>query len=280
MRHRLVSTVNVDVDVAVAGSPPQRRASLGAASGREPERAMEVQPPVMVAFVVAWSLAIAAELTGVAQHFGHDAVLDRGLPAAAGLGLFLAGWLVMVAAMMLPTIPAVGVVEGPGSARPGGLGPFLGGFAIVWAIVGLAALSLDMVVHEVVHGVPALEARPWLVAAGVLGLAGALQLMSSTRRSLAAGRRVGDRAADGALPAFYAGHRHGRLCLRSDGPLMVVMFAAGGGLAWMAVLTSLMIGERSSRYGSHLAVATGVGLVAAAVVMALDLSWRPRFGSR
>ena len=272
--------MNVNVDVAVAGSPPQRLAFLGAASGREPGRAVDVQPPVMVAFVIAWSLAIGAELTGVAQHLGHDAVLEGGLPPTAGLGLFLAGWLVMVAAMMLPTIPAVGVAEGPGLARRGGLGPFLGGFALVWAVVGLAALSFDMVVHRVVHAFPALDARPWLVAAGVLGLAGTLQLMPSTRRSLAAGRRVGDGAADGALPAFYAGQRHGRLCLRSDGPLMLVMFAAGGGLAWMAVLTSLMIGERSSRYGPRLAVATGVGLVAGAAVMALDFSWLPRFGPR
>ena len=256
MRNRLVSTVNVRVDT------------------------VEVRPPVMVVVVVAWSLAIAGEVTGITRHLGHDAVLESGLPAAAGLGLFLVGWLVMVAAMMLPTIPTVEVAEGPDPAPGGGLGAFLGGFALVWALVGLAALSFDMVLHRVVHASPALDARPWLVAAGVLGLAGAVQLMPATRRSLAAKSRLSHDVAAGALPAFYAGQRHGRRCLCTDGPLMLVMFAAGGGLTWMAVLTTLMIGERSSRYGPHLAVATGVALVAGAAVMALDLSWLPRFGPR
>jgi predicted metal-binding membrane protein len=266
MRHRLVSTVSVDVDYAAVGSPTPS--------------AMEVRPPVMVAFLIAWSLAIGAELTGVARHLGHDAVLESGLPPAAGLGLFVVGWLVMVAAMMLPTIPATGVPEGPGSAHHDGLGAFLGGFALVWAVVGMAALSLDMVLHRVVHAFPALDARPGLVAAGALGLAGAVQLMPATRRSLAARVPLGPHGVTGARTAFDAGQRHGRLCVRSDGPLMLVMFAAGGGLAWMAVLTTLMIGERSSRYGPHLAVATGVTFLAGAAVLALDLSWLPRFGPR
>jgi predicted metal-binding membrane protein len=266
MRHRLVSTVSVNVDVVVAGTQSSRSA--------------EVRPPVMVAFVIAWSLAIGAELTGVARHLGHDAVLESGLPPAAALGLFVAGWLVMVAAMMLPTIPATGMADGPDSAPRDGPGAFLGGFALVWAVVGLAALSFDMVLHRVVHALPALDARPWLVAAGVLGLAGAVQLMPATRRSLAAVGRLGPHGPTGTRTAFDAGRRHGTLCLRGDGPLMLVMFAAGGGLATMALLTTVMIGERSTRYGAHVAVAAGVALVVGAAVMPLDVSWLPRFGPR
>ncbi|HEX2193288.1 MAG TPA: DUF2182 domain-containing protein [Acidimicrobiales bacterium] len=265
MRHRLVSTVNVNADVALAGSPPQR--------------AVEVQPAVMVAFAIVWSLVIGAELTGVARHLGHDAVLEGSQPAAAGLGLFLTGWLVMVAAMMLPTIPAVEVPEAPPAAPRRGLGAFLGGFAIVWAGVGLAALGFDMVVHRVVDAFPTLEARPWLVAAGALGLAGTVQLMPATRRALVARSRLVRDATGGALPAFFAGQRHGGRSLRSDGPLMLVMFAAGGGLAPMAVLTTLMIGERSPRYGDRVAVATGAALLGVAAVMALNLPWPPLPGA-
>ncbi len=120
-------------------------------------------------------------------------------------------------------------------------------------------------------------ARPWLVTAGALGLAGTLQLLPSTRRSLAAARRLGTDPGEGASSAssaFYAGQLHGRRSLRSDGPLMLVMFAVGGGLGWMAILALLMVGERSAS-GSRLAVATGVALLAAAAVVALNQPWLP-----
>lgn len=224
----------------------------------------------MVAALLAWSLVIAGEVTGVARHLGHDAVLEGGFEAPVGTALFLGGWLVMVAAMMLPTLAARGRVRGgTGSAEADARGAFLGGFALVWAVVGLAALGGDMVVHRVVHGVPSLEARPWMVVAGVFGLAGTIQLMPSTRRSLAAARRAAD-AAESAPSTFLAGQRHGWRCLRSDGPLMLVMFAIGSGVAWMVVLTAVMAGERSSSFGQRLAAATGVALLAAAAAVALN----------
>jgi predicted metal-binding membrane protein len=56
---------------------------------------------------------------------------------------------------------------------------------------------------------------------------------------------------------------------------MLVMFAVGASLAWMAVLTVVMVGERSGRAGRPLALATGVALVAAGAVAALEPSLLP-----
>lgn len=168
-----------------------------------------------------------------------------------------------------------GEVTGADRRRTGALGAFLGGFALVWAVAALAALGLDMVVHRAVHRVPALEARPWLVVASVLAAAGAIQLLPSTRRALAAARRPVWSGPSGAGLAFRAGQRHGKRCLRGDGPLMLVMFAAGASLAWMALLTVVMIGERSARAGQPLALATGAALLVAGAVGALEPSLLP-----
>lgn len=259
MRHRLVTAPSVDL--AVPPSPSRQRAPL---------------VPLPVAFIAAtaWALLIAGEATGAARHLDHDAVLDSGSLAPIGIAAFLLGWLVAVSAMMAPTaVPVLGPLPaGASSRRTGALGAFLGGFALVWAVAGLAALGLDMVVHRVVHGVPALEAHPWLVAAGVLATAGTLQLLPATRRALAAAGRPVWSGPSGAGLGFRAGQQHGRRCLRGDGPLMLVMFAAGTSVAWMALLTVVMVGERSARAGQRLALAAGVALLVAGAVAALEPS--------
>jgi predicted metal-binding membrane protein len=150
----------------------------------------------------------------------------------------------------------------------------LGGFALVWAVVGSVVLSLDLALHQVVDDLPALAARPWVVAVTLLGVAGAVQLAPSTRRRLAATRRLGT-IADSPASAFRAGCDHGTRCLRADGPVMIVMFAVGGGLGWMALLTAVMTAERSSRAGARLVAVTGVALMGGAVLVAFNPSWAP-----
>ncbi len=111
-----------------------------------------------------------------------------------------------------------------------------------------------------------------MITVALFGIAGALQLAPSTRRRLAATRRLGT-VADRPSSAFRAGRDHGTRCLLSDGPLMLVMFAVGGGLAWMALLTGVMTAERSSRAGPRLAAVTGVALMGGAALVALNPSW-------
>jgi predicted metal-binding membrane protein len=61
---------------------------------------------------MAWAVMVVAEVTGASRYLHHDAVLGGASPPWAGLCLFLLGWLVMVAAMMLPgTLPALSRVQ-------------------------------------------------------------------------------------------------------------------------------------------------------------------------
>ncbi len=219
--------------------------------------APSVRTPRGVASVcaLAWVFMVVGKVTGLDRYLHHDVLLESGTFTAAALGLYVAGWLVMVGAMMLPATPPI-----PSRVATG---PFLGGFAAVWAVGGCVLLGLDMSLHQVVDGVPALAARPWLVTVALLGATGLVQLAKSTRRPLAAP------APSSPSSAFLVGRNHGLHCLRADGPLMLVMFAFAGDLVWMALLTLVMVAERSPRIGRHVTVLTGVALLAAAAVAAL-----------
>ena len=147
---------------------------------------------VPVAIALAWAAAVAAHASGVADRFQHDALLAHGGLGLAGVGGYALVWCVMVGAMMLPSaVPLLRLFAGVSGrqARPGRLlACFASGYLAVWAVFGWAALAFDDVVHRMTHALPWLAARPWLVGAATLGLAGAFQFSSLKDRCLTACR--------------------------------------------------------------------------------------------
>jgi predicted metal-binding membrane protein len=200
---------------------------------------------VPLAVAASWATLVAAQASG-ARLLDHHAIFLGGRAESAAVGLFLVGWLVMVAAMMLPSsLPAIRDVSSQGA----GVGAFLGGFGAVWALFGWAALGLDSVVHRTVDAQPWLGTRPHLVAAGLVAVVGVVQFAPMKRRCLAACRHW--TAAPELLrrrgASVVAGARYGQLCLGCDGGLMLLMFVAGGsGVAGMAVLSVVMAAERTA----------------------------------
>jgi predicted metal-binding membrane protein len=263
--------------LALVTSPPRRRSWLGAGVARQRQGSRDSPRRLVgLVWVAAWALLVSAEITGVSAHLHHDAVARASGDQWTATGLFLGGWVAMVAAMMLPaTVPLVDRAPAPPSV-PGRrvVGAFLAGFALPWTRAGAVLLSFDMSVHRAMDTVPALAARPWLVAAALLGVAGTAQLAPSTRRHLAA-TAPSRPLAQKPQKAFVEGANHGVRCVRADGPLMLVMFAAGAGLALMAALTVVMAIERSSRVGRHAVAAAGALLVCAAPIAALHPGWLP-----
>ena len=223
-------------------------------------------PPLAAAVAAAWAVVLVGQITGYGDYLHHDAVLDGGGPTPIGLVLFFVGWMAMVVAMMIPaTWPGLGRrFPAAPEVDPSPAG-FLGGFLLVWSAAGAAALAFDSGVHQAVHGVPALEARPWFVMVAVLGAGGLVQLLPSTARHLAPGRLPLTVERGGSTASFRVGRVEGIRCLRADGPLVLVMFATGGSLLWMVVLTMVMVGERLPRWRRAVTTAAGVGLLAAAV---------------
>ncbi|MEO8468186.1 MAG: DUF2182 domain-containing protein [Chloroflexota bacterium] len=221
------------------------------------------------AIVGAWLILLTAEVTGYARLLHHDALIEEGPPLWIGVLLFLLSWQVLIAAMMLPaslpTIRLVGVAMARLTRPRLAEAAFLGAFALVWTIFGLLAFTGDFVLHHVVDATPWLAARPWLIEAGVLGLAGAYQFAPSKVRSLAACRHPGGLLTAAATPqrdSFQIGMEHGLACLGSGWALMLLMFAEGfGDLAWMGALTVLMAYEVTGRQGERARRVAGFALL-------------------
>jgi predicted metal-binding membrane protein len=218
----------------------------------------------------AWGLLIGADATGTAPAFHHHALIENGPPLPVAVGLFLGAWLVMVVAMMLPASLVVGraglVSPSVAGSRWRGSVVFVAGFLGVWAVFGLAAFAGDMVVHRVVDATPWLAARPWLIEAGVLAVAGAVQFAPLTRHSLDACRHGAAVPAVVQGPPLRAGLRHGLDCLGASWALMLLMFAEGfDSLVWMLTLTALMTWQVAANDGRRATVAAGIVLLLASV---------------
>jgi predicted metal-binding membrane protein len=239
---------------------------------------------VPVAIALAWVAAVAAHATGLADRFHHDALLAHGTLGLAGIGGYALVWCVMVAAMMLPSaVPLLRLfveVSARQARRGRLLACFAAGYLAVWALFGWAALAFDDVVHRLAHALPWLAARPWLVGAATLGLAGAFQFSSLKDRCLTACRHpaayLRRHYRRGPAVAFRLGWGHGLYCLGCCWALMLVMFAVGiTDLRWMAALAGLMAYEKLGRHGHAVATAAGVVAMALALLVAVQPAWMP-----
>jgi predicted metal-binding membrane protein len=231
-------------------------------------------PAVATAVASAWLMTILAEATGDGALLHPGSVIQGGaLPWLAVPG-FLASWQVMVVAMMLPaSLPAFRVFESaarPLARTPPAFAAFFGAYLLAWSGSGLFAFLGDAALQRLVEGTPWLAARPWLIVAVVVGMAGAYQLLPPKRKSLeacrhpsAAGRQAG--LVPPARGGFSAGLEHAIDCLGSSGALMLLMFAAGfANLWWMAALTGLMAYEVRGTYGQLASLVAGIALLALA----------------
>jgi predicted metal-binding membrane protein len=233
--------------------------------------------PILVGIGAAWVAALAAQLAGAAALVHHDELLaGGGPPPAVAAVAFLLAWQLMIAAMMLPSsLPLVGLYARASARAPQrrlAMAAFLGGYALVWSGFGLLAFGADAGLHAVVNATPWLERHDWWIGGAVLALAGAFQFTSLKDACLDKCRhpaqfmtRYYERGPRGGL---RLGIRHGAFCVGCCWALMFVMFAAGvASLIWMALLTAVMIHEKTRPAGARAVPVTGVALLAAASVV-------------
>ena len=196
-------------------------------------------------------------------------------PAAAAS--FLGMWVVMMAAMMLPSlVPSLWryrqAVACTGKTRLEGLTAVVGaGYFLVWTVFGVAAFPSGVALAAIEMQQPALARAVPIVAGVVVLSAGALQLTAWKARHLACCRKAP--APSRTLPAdvgtaWRHGVRLGLHCGQCCASLMAVLLVIGVmDLRAMAVVTAAITGERLAPAGERVARAIGALVVAAGLLL-------------
>ena len=197
-----------------------------------------------------------------------------------GLGIFLAFWTVMMAAMMLPAAMPMIVIFASAQARrarqvavPTWI--FVAGYIFVWAAAGLLVYVLVQAASELASHPASLDRDIWrpLALAVTLAIAGLYQFAPLKRICLRHCRSplgfVAQYWRDGWAGAFNMGARHGLYCLGCCWALFAVLVAAGMmSIAWMLLLTLVVFAEKVLPHGERTSVAVGLGLITLGLVVA------------
>ncbi|HVE45540.1 MAG TPA: DUF2182 domain-containing protein [Acidimicrobiales bacterium] len=239
---------------------------------------------VPAAIALAWSVIIVLHASGHGDALDHDALVGEQAQLSVGsLAVYATAWILMIAAMMLPSaVPLMRLFVGASRQQPHPgfvLGAFVSGYLGVWVLFGWLALGLDGVFHSIVEATPWLDERPQLIVAAVLALAGAFQFSALKDRCLTTCRHPAAyllaHYRRGVPAAWKLGWSHGLFCLGCCWALMLVAFAAGmNDLRWMAAFTALMTYEKVGAHGEKVGRSAGallLGLAATLVFLSTDL---------
>jgi len=221
-------------------------------------------------------VAVLFALAGLAWWSTGDRMrdMDAGPWTALGaLGWFLGVWVVMMAAMMLPSVaPTVALYSRMTRARSPLLAlSFTGGYLVVWGVVGALAFGVVRIAGDALAWD---RAGRWV--AGVTLLAAAayeltpLKTVCLRRCRSPLGFLLGAWR-EGRAGAVRMGAKHGGWCVGCCWALMASLFALGVmSLAWMGFVAGLIAAEkvlpwrRVATYGTAaILLALGILLLAA-----------------
>ncbi len=222
-------------------------------------------------------VALLLALTAVAWWSTADrmAGMDAGPGTDLGaLGWFLGVWVVMMAAMMFPSLAPTVALYARMTRRRGLDRPllFAAGYLLLWGMAGLGAYALFGLGRIVFGGDLAWrEGGRWL-AAGVLALAALYEITPVKDVCLAKCRSplgfLLGTWRDGRLGALEMGSRHAGWCLGCCWALMAALFALGVmSLTWMAFVAALIALEKTVPWGRAVTWGTAVVLLALAVAV-------------
>lgn len=197
--------------------------------------------------------------------------------------LYVGGWVLMTAAMMLPTtLPLLNVFDRLTRTRPDRrrlVALVIVGYLTVWLLFGVAAHGLDLGLHAIFQQSLWLTFNGWVVGAIVLGLAGLFQFSSLKYRCLDRCRAPLSfvlrhwRGGDVRREALSIGVDHGIYCVGCCWALMLLMFIVGtGSVGWMLLLGAVMAIEKNVPAGRRLSKPLGVALIAGALAVTFQNS--------
>ncbi|MFF5703109.1 DUF2182 domain-containing protein [Streptomyces sp. NPDC012794] len=226
---------------------------------------------------VGWTLMVLIAVLAWAATVGQARGMGTG-PGSRGMALplFLALWVVMMAAMMLPSVAPVALTwvrgigrRSAGPARALRTAEFVSGYLLAWTGFGLLVYGALTVTGRLVEAAPG--AARW-IGAGAFLLAGLQQFGPLKRVCLRHCRNPMFQLARYARYRRWAkdlrvGAHHGLYCVGCCWGLMIVMIPLGVmNVAAMAAVAAVIFLEKLWRQGPWLAWAVGlVFLVLAAL---------------
>ena len=172
------------------------------------------------------------------------------------LVVFLGTWVVMMAAMMLPSAAPMILLFGTVYRRQREQGRafvptwvFVTGYLAVWTAFGANVYGLSLFGADLARTVPSLGALGPRLAALAMLAAGLYQLTPLKERCLAHCRSplhfILEHWRPGMIGALRMGARHGLYCVGCCWVLMLLLIAIGlGSLPWMALTTLVIFAEK------------------------------------
>ncbi|WP_426976309.1 DUF2182 domain-containing protein [Pseudarthrobacter sp. O4] len=200
------------------------------------------------------------------------------------LGFFATTWVVMLAAMMFPSVAPMVVAyarihrrrrELGRQAPPACTAVFVAGYLLTWTVFGILAYSLYAAVATLVPGLFASDQGGRYLAAGVILVAAAYQLTPAKNICLMKCRTPMDfvlrRMRYGYGGALRMGMEHGAWCVGCCWALMVALFALGVmSIGWMAVVGAFIAVEKMLPWKqlANRAVAAALAAIALSIALA------------
>jgi len=252
-------------------------------------RPFAAQHAVFVALLALLAIACWAALwlwstSPYARYLEHPGWLDAAgfaefcRSVAAPAGVHVLAWLLMIAAMMLPTTyPLLAMFRRITAGRADGAlltVLVVAGFVAVWLAFGVVADAADAAVQTLAARSDWVLVHGWAIGAAVLAGAGLFQFSGLKYRCLEqCHARFGFVASrwHGAHPkveAMRIGIDHGTFCVGCCWALMLVMFVVGtGSVGWMLALAAAMAAEKNLPWGRRLRTPIGLALIGSACAL-------------
>ena len=207
--------------------------------------------PAATAAALTWTLGLAAASWAVALWQLHG--MDMGTATRLGsFGFFLAVWVVMMAAMMLPGAAPAVLRRAHATGGVPAVPLFIGSYLAVWAAVGAAVYALYRP-----HG-PA--------AAAVVVIAAGVYELTPIKRHYR--RRCRD--------SVRTGLEFGLCCAGSSIGLMAMLVALGVmSITWMTVIAVLVLGQKLLPAKAAVDVPLALAIVGLGICIALAPSSVP-----
>jgi predicted metal-binding membrane protein len=245
------------------GHPQTERGELAQAFAALRARLGLVALLLALAAVAWWSTA--DRMTGMDAGPGTD---------LGALGWFLGVWVVMMAAMMFPSLAPTTALYARMTRSRGLTRPllFTASYLVVWGASGLLAYGLYELGRTAFGAQLAWHAGGRWVAAGVLALAGVYELTPVKDVCLAKCRTplgfLLRSWRDGWTGAIQMGSRHAAWCTGCCWGLMAALFALGVmSVTWMGFVAALIVLEKTLPWRRAITWATAIILLALAVAI-------------